>query len=71
MSYNTDGKTNYICSCGIKANLEIHEIPQWLYVHGSHYAGVKHELTELKIPDQTDVMRAILQLAQASQAGKK
>lgn len=58
-AHNQLGKTHYVCSCGVRAALEIHEVNEWLQRHSSHYSGQEHKLTELPpvpTPQDKDVM---------------
>lgn len=44
---NTDGKTPFMCSCGIRVNLEPHEFPDWHVRHSTHYSGQEHKLQQI------------------------
>lgn len=54
VSLNVHGKTPYMCSCGIAANLEAHELPDWLARHQAHYAGIEHNPKVIGPPHQPD-----------------
>jgi hypothetical protein len=70
MSYNHNalGKTPYVCSCGVRANLEDFELLDWQMRHSSQFSNVQHKIQKIGDPIGSTPSASLEDLVSALQA---